>query len=298
MDNSLNKKKLEDLNEENKKIDFAKKSGEDLKKKDSGMILNKKGVEDIYDFKEKKASEEKKDTEIKDEEIPISEDGLILPSQKTEPLDLFLEKIKNLFSSKKKEENHVLEVNLVKEEIVKYFDWQKGLLVFLFAIFFSLSFLSLIYWGVSWWFDNRQITSSSLNAQEYFRIGKEIKELEPELNEVLAFKEKIDLSNSILDSHIYWTNFFDFLENNTLSNVYFSSFSGDISGNYQFSATSDSINAINAQIKKLLDNPYVKNARVDSTNIGTDNEGAPKISFNLFFLVDPKIFLKNSSSSN
>ncbi|MFA5247764.1 MAG: hypothetical protein WC415_00760 [Patescibacteria group bacterium] len=289
----ISKPKEEDSVADDKKIEFAKKLGEDLTKKESlPSFLNEKKVEDIYDVKDVKAAgvvkkEDLLAEEVLEEPLPIKESFF----------SDFLEKFKNNFFKPKKElEEGVLEVNLVKEEIVKYFDWQRGILVILLAAFFSLSLLSAGYWVISWLAEKRQVASNSSYTQSYFKINKEIKELSPQVAEVLAFKSRMDLSNTLLDSHIYWTNFFDFLESNTLSDVYFSSFSGDISGDYQFSATSNSVDAINVQIKKLLSNTYIKNARVDSTSVALDKDGLAKTSFQLVFLLDPQIFLKKSES--
>ncbi len=276
---------------EDKKIEFARKSGEDLEKKDPlPDFIDEKKVEDIYDVKNIRGDEEEVAEPIV-EKIP--EDIL---EEKKDFFSDFFGKIKNKFLKEKEGRESVIEVNLVKEEIVKYFDWQKGGIILFLALFFSLSLLSVGYWGVSWWADKKQSASNSLYNQRYFQVNKEIKELSSEVEDVLSFKKRLDLSNSLLDGHIYWSNFFDFLENNTLSDVYFSTFSGDISGDYEFNATSNNLDAINAQIKKFLESPYVKNAKVDSTDVAIDDSGKSKISFQLVLLLDPQIFLKNSTS--
>jgi hypothetical protein len=191
----------------------------------------------------------------------------------------------------KKMFSRVLEVNLVRGEIVKFFDWQKGLTVLVISVFASLAFLSLIYWGISWWGTSRQTAENTSYAQDYYRASKEIKDLNPRVEEVLKFKERLDLVNFLLDRHIYWTNFFNFLEDNTLANVYFSSFGGDIKGIYTMQATTDNLDAIDAQIKLLLANQKIKKASVNAGSIGGE-KGKSIVSFALSFELDPSIFLK------
>jgi hypothetical protein len=189
-----------------------------------------------------------------------------------------------------KNPSRVLEVNLVKGEIVKFFDWQRGILIILVAVFVTMAVLSGIYWGISWWGASSQNSKNNDYLQRYYGVSKEIKDLSPQVDQILVFKIKLDQVNFLLERHIYWTNFFDFLEKNTLSNVYFSGFSGAISSNYSLSATTDNFDAIDAQIKKLLVNQFIKGASVDSGTV-SGQQGKPSVSFSLSFALDPKVFL-------
>jgi hypothetical protein len=194
-------------------------------------------------------------------------------------------------SSRGKDSSRVLEVNLVKGEVVKFFDWQKGILIVLVAIFSTTAVISGIYWGISLWGANNQGLQNGDYLQQYYKINKQITDLNPQVDEILALKTKLDQVNFLLQRHIYWTNFFSFLEDNTLSNVYFSGFNGTINGSYSLLATTDNLNAIDAQIKKLLVNQNIKSAAVDSGSVSGD-QGKPSVAFSLSFTLDPKIFLK------
>ena len=184
-----------------------------------------------------------------------------------------------------------LEVNLVKGEIVKFFDWQKGVMLLLVFVFASLTFLSLVYWGITWWGTSRQSVANITNVQSYYRISKEIKDLDPEVNKILKFKNRLDSVNFLLDRHVYWTNFFNFLEDNTLSNVYFFRFTGGVNGDYNLDATTDNIEAINVQIQKLLANPNIKAAGTNGGSVSSTG-GKPVVSFSLSLSLEPSIFLK------
>jgi hypothetical protein len=191
-----------------------------------------------------------------------------------------------------KNQSQALQVNLVKDEIIKYFDWQKGALLILLVIFTTLAVISALYWGIFsiWGSDNSNEQNNSY-LQQYYKISKKLGDLNPQVAEIKNFKTSLDRADFLLARHIYWTNFFSFLEDNTLSNVYFSGFGGSIGGAYGLSATTDNLSAINPQVKKLLDNPDISQASVSAGTIGGAG-GKPVVSFSLSFVVNRKVFLK------
>ena len=273
MEISFASKKEDELGEEEgKKIEFAKKLDPNL-------------------GQEKKSPAPSLDIEGPDEE------GMDSLEEKEAPAENFFTKLKAKLKGVGGaqrgwgKDDNVLEVNLVKGEIVKYFDWQRGTLLLLLFVFLSMSIISLAYWGISWWGAKKQYVQNPVYIQSYYKINKEIKDREGEINDVLAFKHRLDIANFLLARHVYWSSFFDFLEDNTLSNVFFSSFSGDINGNYHLSATTNNFDAINAQTKKFLNNPYVRGSTVGSGTISSE-KGKATVSFELTLVLDPKIFLK------
>jgi len=204
--------------------------------------------------------------------------------------------LKELFGNRKakaikefKSDN--LEVNLVKDQIVRYFDWQKGMFLFLIWMFISLVIISLCYWGIFWWKTNNLSVENGQYTDRYIKLTRDIKTANNQVPEIFYF-QKISMDKFLLDRHIYWTNFFDFLENNTLSNIYFSGFSGSVAGDYTLLATTNNIDAVNAQVQKLLANkPIVKNVQVSSTSVSEENN-KKTVSFSMSFSLDRKIFLK------
>ncbi len=267
MDISFASKKEDEPGEGDKKIEFARKFDPNLGN----------------DKKPQPASSPEKE----DDDLDVVEEKPTKENFFTKLID----KLKSMGSGDGHMGGDVLEVNLIKEEIVKYFDWQKGVLLLLLSMFLSMSIISFAYWGISWWGTKKQYTQNPVYMQSYYKITKEIKDREGDVNEVLDFKHRLDMANFVLSRHIYWSNFFDFLEDNTLSNVFFSSFSGDINGNYHLSATTNNFDVINAQTKKFLNNPYVRGAAVESGNIAGEN-GKVIVSFDITLGLDPKIFLK------
>ncbi len=291
MDISFSSKKNEE-DPSDRKIEFGKKFDPNLgegHKKGPTLSDLAKGVaiEDIV------LGNDKKDDKKKDD-IPLGDvsDSSGKESVFKEYLDKFLANFKEMFSKKEVSlGSGVLEVNLVKEEIVKFFDWQKGVLLCFLVIFASLSVISLADWGISWWGNTKRRDKDVEYEKNFEKMVKEIKDSESKVDEVLVFKKQVDIANFLLQNHIYWSNFFDFLEENTLSNVYFSAFSGNVNGTYVLSATSDNFDAINIQTKKFLNNPYVRAAKVDAGQIQGAN-GDVEVSFNFVFELDPEVFLK------
>lgn len=270
MDISFASKKDDELEEGAKKIEFARKF-------DPKLGLDKKPSADAA-------------------EVDPLGDDIEASEVKESPLESFFSKLMSKFKGSSgsdwgQGQQDVLEVNLVKSEIVKYFDWQKGILLLLLFVFLSMSIISLAYWGISWWGTKKQYSQNPVYIQSYYKINKEIKDREGEIDEIMKFKHRLDIANFLLARHVYWSSFFDFLEDNTLSNVFFSAFSGDINGNYRLAATTNNFDAINAQTKKFLANPYVRGATVESGNI-TGEKGKVTVSFDMTLVLDPKIFLK------
>jgi hypothetical protein len=272
-----------------KKIEFAQK----LPNADIEGDEAPKGVNfDFLKNTEPRNPGEKAAVKITEEE-PVSEkdDEEELEQEEKASGESWFSRLLKFGTGGENKSSQVLEVNLVRGEIVKFFDWQRGILILLVAVFITVAALSGMYWGISWWGSSNQSIQSSNYLQQYFKISKEIKDLDPQVNEVVNFKNRLDQVNFLLERHIYWTNFFSFLEDNTLSDVYFSGFSGTVNGNYVLGATTDSLDAIDAQTKKLLANPFIKEARVDSGTVSGAN-GKPVVTFSLTFTLDPKIFLK------
>ena len=100
----------------------------------------------------------------------------------------------------------------------------------------------------------------------------------------------------MLDQHVYWTNFFKLLEENTLADVYYSGFSGDNKGEYELMASGKHFSIIQAQVERFLSSEYVSSVSVDQASIsaaGKEKASADgEIAFGLELVVDPAIFTK------
>jgi len=219
-------------------------------------------------------------------------------SKKEKPKEKKLEKLEenNTFNSHKNKEkkwnnSNVLETNLIKNQIIVTFNFKKSIFNLLFFIIFSSSIIWGGYTLLVRWGDSKVNYDQILLLK---KINTKITIAESEVVKILNFENKIALVNSILNKHIYWTNFFKFLEDNTLSNVYYKNdLSFDTSGKYTFNVSAEKFDTIEAQVKHFLANEYVVDASVSSGQVegGKREELAnSSVSYNLELELKEKIF--------
>lgn len=187
----------------------------------------------------------------------------------------------------------VLEVNLIKDEKQVDFDWQHNFSTLLFSLFVAALFLVEIYVGLNWWANYEE--ERALAAEAKFNlVSKQIKEMRTESDEILAFKERADIAHQLLDNHVYWTNFFNWLEKNTLSSVNYHAFSGGTDGVYQLQASTKTYRDISWQTRAMLENPSILSARVDRGTTereeGEEKVESETVNFTLDLKVDPQLF--------
>lgn len=239
---------------------------------------------------------ENKDDTFDDAEAPATPTKL---DKAKEWLLNFFNKIKKNLKNKQlstqKKAGGVIGVNLVKDEVIEFFDWQKNILILFVAIFFSFFAVAVAYWGISYWGIKSQAGEDQPLSQDYYRISKEIRDLEPQIQEMNTFQGELDKINFLLNKHIYWTSFFDFLERNTLADVYFFNFSGGTSGSYVLSGRAKYFEALDAQKKKFLEDEFVTSAKIKSGSLVDATEGDDGnagIAFEINLTVNPDIFYK------
>lgn len=191
---------------------------------------------------------------------------------------------------KKWENPNILGTNLIEEEIVFLFDWKKGAIRFLAGIILSSLSIGIVYFGLVFW-QNQKEMASKVIVDKFDKLNDEIKRSEKDLDEVFAFQKKINTASFLLDNHLYWTNFFEFLEKNTLVDVYYHGFAGDSSGNYKLSATGENFNTIDQQIKAFKESDKVIKVETKMGEASGDDNGSG-VDFSVDLSVDPKIFYK------
>ena len=208
-------------------------------------------------------------------------------------------KNRNSFNTLKNPE--ILEVNLVKDEVIIFFDWSKALLSATLVFILSTLFVFEIYLGLDYW-EQRENERSLLIEQETSLLKNEIVDLSNKAKDALSYKEKSQAFSDILSNHIYWTRFFSWLERNTISSVKYEGFSGDLSGSYSLKAVAPSYAEVSWQVKAFSDNPMVKSVKVENVDYSTIEkdmgEGQEplvisKVSFNIDLEIDNGIFKKN-----
>ena len=122
----------------------------------------------------------------------------------------------------------------------------------------------------------------------------EIVNLEKEAKEIDKFQRKVKIVNDLLDKHIYWTNFFTFLEDNLLTNVYLdSTFEGNTDGSFNLTSKAKSFTDLTNQSRVFRKSDKVSNLQISSGEVmGSVEEKGKEVEFDLNLEVDPSIFYK------
>jgi hypothetical protein len=247
--------------------------------KDKDIIVKHKNVVESEE-KKRKASSKKT---IKEEKESIS----------------IVEKIKKIIKAKKDawEAPKIIKTNLIKGEITSYFDWKRNSFILLkrlavTSIFIGGVFLLLLIWEMD-------INKRGVDIKdEVERLHGDATGKEEKIKEIDLFHKKVTVAEILLGKHIYWTNFFSFLENDILEDVYItSSFDGNTSGAYEFSAKAKDYKTLAAQLVLLENSDAVISVDIaggNTSGVSTDQSGMDQSSVDFGFSVVLKndIFFK------
>jgi len=185
----------------------------------------------------------------------------------------------------------ILEVNLIKGEAVITFDWNKNLLVLILVLFLAGLLVLEVYLGLNRWEEEE---SARLEPTRVLvdQANAATAKLKNQTAAALAYKDKSAVFSFLLENHVYWNNFFSWLERNTLSTVKYASFDGNLDGNYSITATAPSYADVSWQVKALLADPKTRQVKVESVTSakGIEPDAVETVSFVLSLQVDPSIF--------
>ncbi|MFA5184037.1 MAG: hypothetical protein WC456_00760 [Patescibacteria group bacterium] len=186
----------------------------------------------------------------------------------------------------------ILDVNLVKDEVQISFDWRKNGLTLFLVLAIAALFVGEIYFGLDQW-EKQEARRTQILEEQVALTNAEISKLKNQIGAALAYKEKSAAFSDLLDNHVYWTNFFSWLEKNTLSSVKYEQFSGGLDGLYVLNATAKTYADVSWQVRSFLKDPLVEKATVasaEATSEGEDLTG--DLNFTITLQVKPEIFKK------
>jgi len=191
----------------------------------------------------------------------------------------------------------IIKTNLMEDGPTILIDWERNILFLSAGIFFALLLVGVFYGFLFLKKQNESLEGENLD-QEIEIIQNKIENEKKGLKEINILQKKLLVGKDILDKHVYWTNFFEFLEKNTLANVYYQNgLSGNTEGSYTFKAITDNYRNITEQLAVLRDNDLVIEADVAKGSMSEkkDNKkniSKQEISFDLNLKVKPEIFYK------
>lgn len=195
---------------------------------------------------------------------------------------------KNFFSKFKGGASNVIQVSFLPEkeyEKPEVIQARKRILIF--SIIISL-ILGLAFWlyffvqTIAWQTKKTQIEAAL--KEPTFALSAE------DLRKVESLTIRSAPLKNLVSRHLYWTNVFKFLEENTLPNVSYSQFAGSGTTVNLIGRATD-YTTLARQILAFKTNSLVKDLKITNLNAQISGKGEVLgINFNLSLTFDPKIF--------
>ena len=191
-----------------------------------------------------------------------------------------------------KTKQRILEPNLITEEIITFFDWRGKIIILTGAVLTPVIIVGLIYYGLIFYQKDSQAKNLT-QIKKFEELNRTILRAEAGLKEIIDFQNKLKKVSRVFSQHIYWTNFFKFLEDETIKDVYFNNFEGDTGGLYAMNAIAAKYSNIAQQIDVLENNKNITSIEVSGGAMEKSEEAKKSsISFKLIFSVAKNIFTK------
>jgi hypothetical protein len=185
-----------------------------------------------------------------------------------------------------------IKTNLIDNDSVATFvDWKSNISFF---ISYFLVFLIIISGALAYIaFLEKEKKQNMVIIDEDIKLIKKNITKEEELVELgLSFQEKVDALSYLLDNHVYWTNFFEYMEKNTLEEVNYSGFSGGMTGEYSLKAKArETFFTASEQIKSFEEDEMTQDVKYTSLAAGEDENG-DTVNYSLDLEINTEIFYK------
>jgi len=186
----------------------------------------------------------------------------------------------------------VIETNLIQGELVTFFDWHSKIIVSAGAILMPIFVIGAVYYGLVFYQKSSQAKNLA-QAQKFAELEQNIAKEEAGIKEISGFEAQLKTVSKIFGQHLYWTNFFKFLENNTIKNVYFVNFNGDTSGNYIMDALATNYSDIARQVDTFRNDKKITAVEAGGGEmVKGDNTSQSLVKFVLNFTVLKNIFIE------
>ena len=149
-----------------------------------------------------------------------------------------------------------------------------------------------LYWALKLYQGQAELDLQKIEA-DLSAISKKNQDLSLKKNQAQFFQKKLKTANKLLENHLYWTNFFSFLEKSTVADVYFINLIGGSDGQIVMSGVAKSYAAMSRQIIAFRTDERVSKVSVLSASASVDTEGnVTEINFDAKLQLNPEIFLK------
>ncbi|MFA5413396.1 MAG: hypothetical protein WC348_02555 [Patescibacteria group bacterium] len=181
----------------------------------------------------------------------------------------------------------------VEEVAVKEKRGKSRQIILLVVVAVILAFIGVgAYLALKWYENKTELVLQKVEA-DLEVMDKKNRELALEKDQAQFFQKKLKTADKLLGSHIYWTNFFSFLEKNTVADVYFVNLIGGSDGQVVLSGVAKSYRAMARQIVSFRADDRVSKVSIMSASASVDTEGnVVEVNFDAKLQLSSEIFLK------
>ncbi|MBU1029208.1 hypothetical protein KKE28_03335 [Patescibacteria group bacterium] len=132
------------------------------------------------------------------------------------------------------------------------------------------------------------------------QLADKIKLAEGEAKEVAQFNTQADIAGKLLDNHLYWTEVFKHLSDQTKKSVRYINFAGDFSSRMiSMDAVGRNYRDVAEQIMAFREDPTIMNVDTTSASARVNERGEIEgVSFSLVLTIKPEVWLATSENEN
>jgi hypothetical protein len=160
------------------------------------------------------------------------------------------------------------DVNLIPEELVVEVDLKKIGKSLLLASVLGILAVGVFYLGINF-YHLRQQNNLAGAREEISKIEEAITAKSDDLKILRGYQLTYNNIKRLLSAHIYWSDFFDFLERTVVQDVYYEDVDADINGLVAIRAKAKSYLAVAQQYKVFQETPEVISVKIDRAYIDT-----------------------------
>jgi hypothetical protein len=163
----------------------------------------------------------------------------------------------------------------------------------LLIIAFTLSVIIVIFFYVGLMVEERKtVNKKQIAIQSISKLEEEILGFQSKNQEIKDLADDIKTIHTILNQHIYWSNFFELLEKYTAQEVYYDGLTAGNNGALILHAYGPNFDAVARQLKALQSTEateFVTDVSVTSATLSSDTE-AGGVVFDIGLVLNPRLF--------
>jgi hypothetical protein len=186
----------------------------------------------------------------------------------------------------------VLESNLIKKDPGNNKLLERNLLALSFLVV-PVLFLFLVNFVINQTQKRINLELEVVN-RDIANFSKDVSDIKNGSQAAIQFQKKVANINNLLNKHVYWTNFFEYLEKNTLSEVFYKGgFSGSLDYQYSLKASTANFTLAEKQVIQFLSDSLTQTASIEKAAVVGGGQSANKnVDFDIKLSVKPALFLK------